>query len=55
MTDSPQQQKRQEQRERQEVARAQAQNKGHTYIDEDGCEVTITAGGRVFYNAADWY
>jgi hypothetical protein len=55
MTDNNAQQKRQEKRERQEVAQAKSTNQPRTYIDEDGCEVTVTADGHVFYNVGDWY
>ena len=26
-----------------------------TFIASDGCEVTVTPSGAVFYNASDWY
>lgn len=42
-------------RERREIIMAQQQNKSRSYIDTDGCEVTVTPGGHVFYNAADWW
>lgn len=42
-------------REAREVAKAKSRGEPRTYIDDDGCEVTITSGGHVFYNAADWY
>jgi hypothetical protein len=37
------------------IATARRENKNVTFIAEDGCEVTVTPGGHVFYNAADWY
>lgn len=47
--------KRRRQREEVERRLAVQQGQPRTYIDDDGCEVTITASGHVFYNAADWY
>ena len=36
---------------------AQAREKGHAVaaIAPDGCEVTASPSGHVFYNAADWW
>lgn len=42
-------------RERLEIILAQQTKKTRSYIDTDGCEVTVTPGGHVFYNAADWW
>jgi hypothetical protein len=55
MTDNENQLKRQQAREQREIARAHATGKSHTYIDDDGCEVTVTPSGHSFYNAADWW
>lgn len=49
-----------EARERREYERrakitARREGKSVTYLDTDGCEVTVTPAGHVFYNAADWY
>lgn len=37
------------------VAKARETGRNHTMIAKDGCEVTATPDGHVFYNAADWY
>lgn len=46
-------------REREENDRAINTAKKHgknvTFIAHDGCEVTVTPGGHVFHNMADWY
>ena len=42
-------------RERDEIAKARIAGKAHSYVDEDGCEVTVTPSGHSFYNAGDWY
>jgi hypothetical protein len=42
-------------RERVAIAEAQKQNRCITYIDSDGCEITVTPSGYTFYNAADWW
>lgn len=42
-------------REHEMIIRAEQQNKLITYIDSDGCEVTVTPGGHSFYNVADWW
>lgn len=41
--------------ERRAIRTAKREGKSVTYLDTDGCEVTVTPGGHVFYNAADWY
>lgn len=55
MTDNPEQMKKQQAREAAMVRQALQTKQPISYIDYDGCEVTITAGGHVFYNASDWY
>lgn len=42
-------------REQGEIAQARASGQSRSYIDTDGCEVTVTPSGHTFYNAADWY
>ena len=42
-------------REQQEATLARQDGKSRTYIDNDGCEVTVTPEGHTFYNTADWY
>lgn len=37
------------------VAKAKEIGRSHTFIDTDGCEVTATPDGHIFYNAADWW
>lgn len=37
------------------IAAAAATGKSVTFIAKDGCEVTVTPQGRVFFNMADWY
>lgn len=37
------------------VATARREQRNVTFIAHDGCEVTVTPGGHVFHNAADWY
>lgn len=37
------------------LAVAQRENRSVTFIASDGCEVTVTPSGQVFYNMADWY
>jgi hypothetical protein len=34
---------------------ARQKDRAITYTDTDGCEVTVTPTGHVFYNAADWW
>lgn len=36
------------------LAEAQRTGRNQVFID-DGTEVTVTAGGHVFYNMGDWY
>lgn len=45
----------QERRENERRAKITARKEGKsvTYLDNDGCEVTVTPAGHVFYNAAD--
>lgn len=45
------------QKDREAIAVEQAKREGRriVYVDDDGCEVTATPLGAVFYNAADWY
>ena len=42
-------------REQAAIREAQRIGKVFSYIDDDGCEVTVTPSGHSFYNAADWY
>jgi hypothetical protein len=44
-----------ENRERAAIQQAQQQQKCVNYIDDDGCGITVTPGGHVFYNVEDWY
>lgn len=44
-----------DQREAQAKAQAVKEKRTLTYIDDDGCEVTVTSEGHVFYNASDWW
>lgn len=37
------------------ITRARAIGGNVTFIAADGCEVTVTPGGHVFHNAADWW
>lgn len=57
MTDSAQDQIEFARRLREEAAKRAAMQTGKSfaYIDDDGCEVTVTSGGHVFFNAGDWY
>lgn len=43
--------------DREEKAKAEAKSSGRNvvYIDDDGCEVTVTPSGHVFFNVDDWY
>ncbi len=41
--------------ERRAIQTARREQKPVTYLDTDGCEVTVTPSGHVFYNAADWW
>ena len=42
---------------REELAKSEARTKDKcvTYKDDDGCEVTVTPGGHVFFNVIDWW
>ncbi len=42
-------------REQREMAKAKSRGETRSYIDSDGCEVTVTPTGHVFYNASDWW
>ncbi len=55
MTEKSKEQIERERREKNLALEAKRSGKGFSYIDDDGCEVTITSGGHVFYNAGDWY
>lgn len=47
---------RREEEERRALETARRFNKPVTFISsEDGCEVTVTPAGHVFYNSADWW
>ena len=37
------------------ISTAKKEGKNVTFIAHDGCEVTVTPGGHVFHNMADWY
>jgi hypothetical protein len=37
------------------IVTAKRYGKNVTFIADDGCEVTVTPGGHVFHNVADWY
>lgn len=37
------------------LLQARLTNKNVTFIAKDGCEVTVSPQGYVFYNAADWW
>lgn len=42
--------------ERRAIETARRHGKNVTFLSgEDSCEVTVTPGGHVFYNVADWY
>lgn len=42
-------------REQRAIKQAKRLKKSVTYVAEDGCEVTATPSGHIFYNAADWW
>jgi len=42
-------------KEKNAVEQARRDQRAVSYIDDDGCEVTVTPQGHVFYNAADWW
>jgi hypothetical protein len=44
-----------ERREKAAVVKAQQEKRSVTYTDTDGCEITVTPAGHVFYNASDWW
>ena len=44
-----------ERRERAAIIQARQSDLFLCYIDDDGCEVTATPSGHVFYNMDDWY
>lgn len=37
------------------IAKAQELGRNYTFIAEDGCEVTVTPKGNIFFNMADWF
>ena len=37
------------------IAKARRTKKTVSFIAHDGCEVTVTPNGNIFYNAADWW
>lgn len=37
------------------LAEAQQSGKSVVYTAQDGCEITITPLGHVFYNVSDWW
>lgn len=41
--------------EAEEIKLAARDRKSRTYIDQDGCEVTVMPNGEVFYNVSDWW
>jgi hypothetical protein len=47
--------KRRSARECLAMVRAREENKSMVYIDDDGCEVTVTPQGAVFFNVSDWW
>lgn len=47
--------RRREAREREALQEAKREQRAITYTDEDGCDVTATDHGYIFYNVADWY
>jgi hypothetical protein len=55
MAEKTKRQIEQERRERSMISEARRKGENISYIDDDGCEVTVTTGGHVFYNASDWY
>jgi hypothetical protein len=42
-------------REQAMIRQAQQEQRSKSYIDDDGCEVTVTPEGHVFFNVADWF
>lgn len=49
--------KREERQQREDAAKekARSEQRAVVYIDDDGCEITVTPQGGVLYNAADWF
>lgn len=47
--------KRQKAKEQEICEKAKKLQKNISFIAEDGCEVTATSTGHIFYNAADWW
>jgi hypothetical protein len=37
------------------VAKARELGRSYTAVADDGCEVTATPEGHIFYNVADWF
>ncbi len=37
------------------IEQAKRERRNVTFIAEDGCEVTVTPNGHVYFNMADWY
>lgn len=48
-------QRARELREALAIQEARITKKPLSYIDTDGCEVTITPSGHSFYNVGDWW
>ena len=46
---------RRKQRIKEAHEQAAKDQKAVTFIDLDGCEVTVRPDGQYFYNMADWY
>ena len=48
---------RRDERRRNDEAVSEARRRGtnYTFTDVDGCEVTATPGGHVFFNMSDWF
>lgn len=44
-----------EAREASAIILARQKGKAQSYIDDDGCEVTVLSSGHVLYNASDWW
>lgn len=42
-------------RERAAIHEARQLGRSVSYVDDDGCEITATPAGHIFYNAVDWY
>jgi hypothetical protein len=52
---SDEKQRTRERREEEVKLEAIWRRKSLVYVDDDGCEVTVTPSGHVFYNVADWW